>query len=96
MALEDDHPNWTAETELNAPGEIRWHLIALLQEYKDVFDCKPAEMLDINPAVIEHHQNVDLLCKPMAQKKRHIGAEQYTTATEEVQRLLEAGFIQEC
>ena len=53
-------------------------------------------MPDINPAVMEHRLNVDLLHKSVIKKKRHIGPERTPATTPEVQKLLEAGFIREC
>jgi len=51
----------------------------------------PEEMPAIDPAVMEHILNVDLLHKLIAQKKRHMSPERAATTTAEVQKLLEAG-----
>jgi len=54
VAFEDDHPNRTVKIRLDVPGEIQWHVAALL-EYKDMFTVGPTEMLSVDPAIIEHH-----------------------------------------
>lgn len=40
-----------------------------LQEYKDMFAFRLAEMLSVDLAVIEHHLNVDPMYMPMATRK---------------------------
>ena len=67
-----------------------------LREYRDVFSFRSEEIPGIDPAVIEHRLNVDLLHKPFIQKKRHMSPEWAAAATVEVQKLIEAGFIRKC
>jgi len=53
-------------------------------------------MLGIAPNVIKHRLNVNPCHKPIIQKKRHMDLERAAAASAEVQKLLKAGFIQEC
>ena len=50
-------------------------------------------MPGIDREIIQHHLNVNPECKPVQQKWRIFALERNTTVTEEVEKLLEAGFI---
>lgn len=52
-------------------------------------------MPGINSTVITHHLSIQYGYKPIKWKKRSLGAERQWDAEEEVDKLLEAGFIQE-
>jgi len=68
----------------------------MCSEYRDVFAFGPEEMPSMASTVIEHWLNMDLLHRPIVQKKRHIGPERAVATNIEVQKLLEARFIREC
>ncbi|XP_038985250.1 uncharacterized protein LOC120111619 [Phoenix dactylifera] len=70
-------------------------LIEFLQANMDVFAWSPADILGIDPEVMVHRLQVKPTCRPMRQKKRGSAPERQRAAAEEVDRLLEAGFIQE-
>ena len=52
-------------------------------------------MPGIDPSVIVHRLNVNPASSPIRQKKRVFAQERDKVITEEVRKLLEAGFIQE-
>ena len=52
-------------------------------------------MPGIDRKVIQHHLNVNSECKPVQQKRRIFAPERNKVVTEEVKKLLEAGFIRE-
>lgn len=49
----------------------------------------------IDPAVASHELNINPTFKPIRQKRRKLGPERSKAVNEEVDRLLEAGFITE-
>ena len=52
-------------------------------------------MPKIDRKIIQHHLNVNPECKPVQQKRRIFAPERNEAVTEEVEKLLEAGFIRE-
>jgi len=54
-----------------------------------------ADMLGISPNIISHQLNVRTEARLVKQKKRHIAPERFRYLEEEVDKLLEAGFIRE-
>jgi len=53
------------------------------------------DMTGIDPRIMTHRLSVCKEAKPVAQKKRRLGEEKKKVAMEEVQKLLNAGFIRE-
>ena len=52
-------------------------------------------MPKIDRNIIQHQINVNPECKPVQQKRRIFAPERNEAVTEEVEKLLEAGFIRE-
>ncbi|XP_072064560.1 uncharacterized protein [Arachis hypogaea] len=76
-------------------GQQRSDLIRLLQANADLFAWTPADMPGINPDVICHKLATNRTSRPIAQKKRNLGAEKSRAALEETEKLLKANFIKE-
>ncbi|CAO2822583.1 unnamed protein product, partial [Amaranthus hypochondriacus] len=76
--------------------QVRLHLIEVLRQNADLFAYSIADMPDIDPEVVTHKISVYDGVKPKKQKKRNFGAEKDKIIEEEVQKLLDAGFIEEC
>ena len=74
---------------------LKGRLIAFLQENYDVFAWTAADMPGIDPELITHKLNVDPLRKSVKQKKRNFAPERQEAIKQEVNKLLEAGFIEE-
>uniref|UniRef100_A0A2N9GQ00 Integrase catalytic domain-containing protein n=1 Tax=Fagus sylvatica TaxID=28930 RepID=A0A2N9GQ00_FAGSY len=68
-------------------------LIDLLHEYKDVFAWDYDEMLGIDPGLVAHSLNVEPGTRPVVQPMRTFHSEVEAQITQEVKKLLTAGFI---
>ncbi|XP_074378433.1 uncharacterized protein LOC141719975 [Apium graveolens] len=74
---------------------LRGKLVKFLQENSDVFAWSAADMPGIDPELITHKLNVDPSRKTVKQKKRNFAPERQEAIKQEVEKLLEAGFIEE-
>jgi len=75
--------------------EMKTRLIQFLKENLDVFAWSHEDMPDISPEVIQHRLNLDPERKPIQQRRRVFAPERDQAVTDEVNKLLTAGFIQE-
>ncbi|XP_059663762.1 uncharacterized protein LOC132309474 [Cornus florida] len=75
--------------------EEKRQLIDFLSQNADVFTWSPSDMLGINPSISCHSFRVDPNVKPVRQKQRRFALERNQIIVDEVDRLLEAGFIRE-
>ena len=75
--------------------EMRSRLVQFLKENLNVFTWSHEDMPSISPRVIEHKLNVNPKKKPIQQKRRAFTPERNQTITDEVNKLLTAGFIRE-
>ena len=75
--------------------EMRSRLVQFLKENLNVFTWSHEDMPSISPRVIEHKLNVNPKKKPIQQKRRAFTPERNQTITNEVNKLLTAGFIRE-
>ena len=74
---------------------MRTRLIQFLKENLDVFAWSHEDMTGMAPEVIQHKLNVNLERKPVRQRRRVFAPEQDQAVTDEVTKLLTAGFIWE-
>ncbi|KAL8134606.1 hypothetical protein AgCh_009579 [Apium graveolens] len=74
---------------------LKEKLVKFLQENSDVFAWSAADMPGIDPELITHKLNVDPNRNTMNQKKRSFAPERQEAIKQEVEKLLEAGFIEE-
>ena len=75
--------------------KMRTRLIKFLKENLDVFTWSHEDMPGISPKIIQHKLNVNLERKPVQQRQRAFSPERDQANTEEVTKLLTAGFIRE-
>ena len=68
-------------------------LVTLLKEYIEVFAWTYDEMPGLDPGLVVHALNVDLRVKPVIQPARIFHTDVETQITQEVKKLLAAGFI---
>ena len=68
-------------------------LVTLLKEYMDVFAWNYDEMLSLDPGLVVHALNVDPGVKLVIQPARVFHTDVETQITQEVKKLLVAGFI---
>ncbi|XP_013617681.1 PREDICTED: uncharacterized protein LOC106324220 [Brassica oleracea var. oleracea] len=73
--------------------EMQSLIISFLKENASTFACVTSDMKGIDPAITSHELNVDPTFKPIRQKRRKLGPERSKAVNEEVDRLLDAGFI---
>ena len=74
---------------------LKGKMVTFLQENNDVFAWTAADMPGIDPQLITHKLNVDPMRKTVKQKKRSFAPERQEAIKQEVEKLLEAGFIEE-
>ncbi|XP_048623567.1 uncharacterized protein LOC106413279 [Brassica napus] len=70
-------------------------IISFIKDNASTFAWKTSDMKGIDPAVTSHELHVDPTFKPIRQKRRKLGPERSKAVNEEVDRLLDAGFITE-
>ena len=75
--------------------EMRMRLVQFLKENLDIFVWSHEDMLSISSKVIQHKLSVDLKMKPVQQKRQVFAPKQNEVITDEVNKLLSAGFIWE-
>ena len=71
----------------------RAQLVALLKEYQDIFAWQYDEMPRIDPTLVAHSLNVEPGAKPVVQPMRTFHPEVEAQISQEVKKLLAAGFI---
>ncbi|KAM1394811.1 hypothetical protein ACFX2F_030813 [Malus domestica] len=70
-------------------------LTAFLKENRDIFTWSPSDMLGIDSAIVCHKLHIDPAAKPVIQKRRHFAPQRVAIIEAEINKLLEAGFIEE-
>nr|XP_021851941.1 uncharacterized protein LOC110791498 [Spinacia oleracea] len=93
IILDEARPDRTVPVGVSPDDQLRAHLVTLLREFQDIFSFAVEEMPGIDPSIAVHKLNVDESLKHVRQKKRNHGEARNKVAAEEVQKLLEAGFI---
>jgi hypothetical protein len=70
-------------------------LIKFLQENRDIFAWKPADMPGVPREMIEHELHLDPQAQPVKQRLRHFTQDKKDVIKKEIARLSDAGFIKE-
>ena len=91
ITLDELRPEQTTRMGTLANPLIRQALVAFLKMNQDVFAWSHEDMPGIDPSVIVHRLNINPSL--IRQKKRVFAQERDKAITEEVRKLLEAGFI---
>ncbi|XP_052193952.1 uncharacterized protein LOC127802277 [Diospyros lotus] len=79
----------------NLAPEVKCQLVEFLKANLDVFAWNHEDMVGIAPDVISHRLNVDPSYKSVQQKRRPMTLERYAALKEEMDKLLDNGFIRE-
>ncbi|XP_065625344.1 uncharacterized protein LOC112037214 [Quercus suber] len=95
VELSDEEPNKTTRIGTTLSPKMRTKLIQFLKENLDVFAWSHDDMPGISLEVIQHRLNVDPERKPVKQRRRVFAPERDQAVTDEVNKLLVAGFIRE-
>nr|XP_023929841.1 uncharacterized protein LOC112041170 [Quercus suber] len=95
VELSNEEPNKTTRIGTTLSPEMRTKLVQFLKDNLDVFAWSHDDMPGISPEVIQHRLNVDPERKPVKQRRRVFAPERDQAVTDEVNKLLTAGFIRE-
>jgi ribonuclease HI len=97
ITLVEGLPNEKKTTRIGTSikGEVRDSIIRFLRENADIFAWSHADMPGISTKVVAHQLNVNPSFQPVKQKRRVFAPERNVAVTEEVDKLLRAGFIRE-
>ena len=89
--------DWDKTTNIGGTlkRDLKEFLIQFLKENVDLFAWKAVDMPGIDPKLMCHKLAVYPGSRPMQQKRRKLGPEKSQAMEEQVQALLEAGFIRE-
>jgi hypothetical protein len=95
IALDDDEPSKTTSIGTKMDRTIREAMISFLKSNLDVFAWTHDDMPGIDPSTICHKLNVDPSIRPIKQKRRVFAPDRNQAISDEVEKLLTAGFIRE-
>ncbi|GKU96467.1 hypothetical protein SLEP1_g9699 [Rubroshorea leprosula] len=93
VQINDRDPSRKTQIGTKLSSEERAELIAFLWANNDVFAWTSADMPGIPTSVFQHKLSTNPLKKPVAQKRRLFGGERLKVIKEEVEKLLQAGFV---
>ncbi|XP_010268108.1 PREDICTED: uncharacterized protein LOC104605169 [Nelumbo nucifera] len=94
VPLDESAPERTVCVGSNLPPERLSKLVSFLRTNADVFAWSTTDMPEIDPSVITHKLIVDPSSKPVQQKK-NFATERWKAIGEEIDKLLDVGFIRE-
>ncbi|XP_013651109.1 uncharacterized protein LOC106355765 [Brassica napus] len=95
VPIDETDPSKVVRVGAFLSDEMQSQIISFLKTNASTFAWTTSDMKGIDPAVTFHESNVDLTFKPIRQKRRKLGPEWSKAVNEEVDRLLDAGFITE-
>ncbi|XP_065626753.1 uncharacterized protein LOC136066400 [Quercus suber] len=95
VILNESKPERTTRIGTLACQTVRQALITFLRRNQDIFAWNHEDMPGIDPSVIVHKLKVNPSTPPVRQKKRVFAPERDRAIAQEVEKLLEAGFIRE-
>ncbi|GKV40125.1 hypothetical protein SLEP1_g47794 [Rubroshorea leprosula] len=93
VPLNPDVPKRTVKIGTKLTEEERAELLKFLRVNQDVFAWTTDEMPGIPAELTVHKLSTDPTRRPMVQKRRLFGPEKQAAIDEEIQKLLQAGFI---
>ncbi|GKV07083.1 hypothetical protein SLEP1_g18889 [Rubroshorea leprosula] len=93
VLIDDRDPSYKTQIGTRLNPEERAELLTFLRANNDVFAWTSADMPGIPNSVCQHKLSTNPLKKPVAQKRRPFGGERLQAIKEEVEKLLQAGFV---
>ncbi|GKV12598.1 hypothetical protein SLEP1_g23719 [Rubroshorea leprosula] len=93
VSLNPDVPERVVKIGTKLTGEERAELLEFLKNNQDVFAWTTNEMPGISVELTVHKLSMDPTKRPVVQKRRLFGLEKQAAIEEEIQKLLQAGFI---
>ncbi|KAL2248431.1 UNVERIFIED_CONTAM: Retrovirus-related Pol polyprotein from transposon opus [Sesamum indicum] len=88
-------PSKTTRIGSHLGEQLETMMISLLRKNAGIFAWSSSDFIGVAPEVIVHRLNVDPTMRPVQQKKRNFSVEKNQVIREEVDRLLNAGYIME-
>jgi hypothetical protein len=88
--------SWPTFINQNLEVDYKVELIALLRECVDCFAWNYTEMSGLSRELVEHRLPIKDGFRPYKQQPRRFNSTIYDRVEEEINRLLQAGFIQSC
>ena len=95
VVLDDTKPDQTTNIGTKMDGGLRESMIMFLKNNSNVFAWTHEDMPSIDPSVICHGLNIDLSIRPIKQKRRAFAPDRNQAISNEVEKLLTAGFVRE-
>ena len=83
----------TTQINKNLPTMLKQDLAVFLKTNADLFAWTTADMLGISPEFMSHQLSVFPGLKPVAQKRKRMSPDKALAIQEQVQSLLDVGFI---
>ncbi|GKV05528.1 hypothetical protein SLEP1_g17529 [Rubroshorea leprosula] len=93
VLIDDRDPSRKTQIGTRLNPEEKAELIAFLRANNDVFAWTSADMPGIPNSVSQHKLSTNPLKKPVVEKQRLFGGERLQAIKDEVEKLLQAGFI---
>ncbi|GKU90960.1 hypothetical protein SLEP1_g4897 [Rubroshorea leprosula] len=93
VLIDDRDPSRKTQIGTRLNPKERAELITFLRANNDVFAWTSANMPRIPKSIFQHKLSTNPLKKPVAQKRRLFGGERLQVIKEEVEKLLQAGFV---
>jgi hypothetical protein len=95
IVLDDEKPHKTTSIGTKMDERLRKSMIKFLKDNLDVFAWTHDDMPVIDPTAICHKLNVNPSIRPIKQKRRVFAPDRNQAISDEVEKLLTAGFIRE-
>ncbi|XP_074326812.1 uncharacterized protein LOC141664756 [Apium graveolens] len=90
----EGNSNKTTRIGKNLSSDLKKEITNLIREFSDIFVWVPKDMPGIPEAVARHSLHINKDTRPVRQKQRIFSAEERAAIDQEVERLLDAGFIE--
>ena len=95
VVLDEEKPNKTTSIGTRMDRRLRESIIEFLKSNLDVFAWTHDDMPSIDPSTVCRKLNVDPSIRPIKQKRRVFAPEKNQAISDEVEKLLAAGFVRE-
>lgn len=90
----EGNPDKTTKIGKNLPETLKKAIKALIQQYSDIFAWNPKDIPGIPETVARHSLHVNKDARPVCQKKWTFSEEKRVAIDEEIDKILDEGFIE--
>ena len=95
VAVSEQEPTRVLKLGESLSHELKKELTCFLKAKLDVFAWTHEDMIGIHPNIMCHRLNISPDFKPIRQKMTAMDAERYKALKDEVDKLLDIGFVRE-